>query len=135
MILEVLNPEKWFSFMSVAYPLVFGEHRNPSDEKVDFVLITKNEEKVHGFVTCKIMDSETVYWQFGGAMLGTKGTLAVINSYLMFINYCREKYKRITTRIENNNIPMIRLALKCGFLVQGVWIFKGKTYLECCLEF
>lgn len=122
--------------MKPAYINVFGCHRDPEIEKIDFALICLNEKQDYlGFITCKEMDAESVYWQFGGAFEETKNTIRVLPAYRMFIEWCSGKYKRITTRIENTNLAMIKLALKCGFLINGTWNFKNKIYLELCLEF
>lgn len=121
-------------FANNSYTQSFGQNRDISLERIDFALIAVNENPV-GFVTCIEMDAETIYWQFGGAFDEIKRSLMVLTYYVSFINYCKERYKRITTRVENTNISMIRMALACGFLIQGTWNNRNKIYLELCLEF
>lgn len=136
MIIDKLTEAEWKnSYMKNMYDSAFGEIRKVEIEKCDFVLIAKNSEfKPVGFVTCHEMDSETLYWQFGGASKEIKNTFHVLNHYINFIKWSISRYKRITTRIENTNTAMLKIAIKCGFIIYGIWNFKNTVYLELCYE-
>ena len=135
MIVEKMSSKDWIDCMDSMYASVFDDVRPLSLERCDFVLIAKdNELDPVGFITCHEMDSETIYWQFGGALKKVKNSIHVMSHYVHFITWCTGKYKRITTRIENDNLPMLKMALKCGFLIQGVWNMKNKIYVEQCFE-
>ncbi len=136
MIIERISLKEWKEkYMQDMYLASFSGERSKEIEVCDFVLIAKDiDQNAVGFITCHDMDSETVYWQLGGALPNVKNTVRVMSHYIHFITWCLGKYKRITTRIENTNLPMLKMALKCGFLIQGTWNFKNKIYLELCYE-
>ena len=52
-----------------------------------------------------------------------------------FVEWCKPRYKRITTLIENKNTVMLKMAMKVGFRVIGVRNFQGSILLEHLLEF
>lgn len=132
---ERLSREEWVNGRSMrAHALSFGEYRSSALERIDFALIVSAREVPRGYVQCIEMDSETVYWQIGGAFAGEHGSHVIVPCYLAMIDWCLERYKRITTRIENTNIRMLHLAMKVGFLVVGTWNFQGKIYLELLNE-
>lgn len=133
---EKISLDHWKEhYMQYMYIDAFSHSKSSDLEKCDFVLLCKDyKNEVVGFVTCHEMDSETLYWQFGGASKKVKNTINVSSHYVSFINWSLERYQRVTTRIENTNTSMLRIALKCGFLIYGVWNFKNKIYLELCNE-
>ncbi len=112
----------------------FGVSRSRHLDRIDFALIAMKDEKPAGYVTCLEMDADTIYWQIGGAFADAKKTGVVVPCYLAMIDWCLDRYHRITTRIENTNQAMLRLAMKVGFLIVGTWNFKGTIYLELLLE-
>lgn len=112
----------------------FGEFRPKELERIDFALVATDGPEPKGFVTCKEMDSETLYWQYGGAFSGTQNTFAVAPCYFEMIKWCLDRYQRVTTRIENTNIAMLKLAFKVGFLVIGTRVFNNQIFLELLLE-
>lgn len=136
MIIHQVSTLEWKDgIMKDMYENVFGEYRQENLEKCDFVLICRDDDlEAVGFITCHEMDGETLYWQHGGAAKKIKNSIHVSSHYVHFIKWSIERYKRITTRIENTNTAMLRLALKCGFLIYGIWNFKNKIYLELCYE-
>lgn len=129
--------EDWISHLAEgSHLLAFGEKRPTSLERIDYALILVDDKnEIAAFITCKEMDSETVYWQYGGAMPQYKETIYSVKGYELLLNWARDHYNRIHTRIENRNLPMLRMALKLGFLVTGTMTFKNKIYLELANEF
>lgn len=132
-----IQKEDWVQFLAESsYFLAFGEKREAALERIDFALLmTDEKDEVAAFITCKEMDSETLYWQYGGAMPQYKGTIYSVRGYELFMKWAQERYKRISTRIENWNLPMLRMALKLGFVVTGTTTFKNRIYLELFNEF
>lgn len=131
---ERIDSDKWLTDSETAHKLAFGAYRSRELDRIDFALITMKDSRPAGYVTCLEMDSETVYWQIGGAFPDAKNTGVVVPCYLAMIDWCLDRYQRITTRIENTNTAMLRLAMKVGFLIVGTWNFKGSIYLELLLE-
>lgn len=131
-----ISYDEWEKYLARdSYLISFGVHRNPSLDRIDFALLAADDEnKLSGFITCKEMDAETVYFQYGGSMPNYEKTLNVFSGYMSFVHWTKERYKRITTRIENTNLPMLKLAMKAGFLVIGSFNFNGKIFLELIRE-
>ena len=131
-----LTPQQWYFFAEDAQKVSFQARRDAHLDRIDYALLAihTDTEKVAGFLTCREHDAETVYWQFGGAMPGTLGTVGTYRAYQMGVAYARERYKRITTLIENTNTPMLRLAMKAGFRIVGTQTRAGVILVSHCLE-
>lgn len=135
---SVIDHKNWLdgNHMIACYDQVFNEVRPRELEKCDFAFVIYKDEKPTSFITCIELDGETLYWQFGGAFDEVKKTIHVALSYKAAIQHAKDMgYKRITTRIENTNFEMLRLAMKYGFLIVGTWNFKGHVFLELLNEF
>lgn len=132
-----LSQEQWVEHLAEsAHFLAFGTNRPGDIERIDFALLMVDEnDSASAYITCKEMDSETLYWQYGGAMPKYKETIYAYQGYALFIGWAFDHYKRVFTRIENTNLAMLKLALKLGFVVTGTNTFKGKIYLELLNEF
>lgn len=138
-VVDVLSALDWSQYAKTAHAVVFGTLFPPEKQRIDHVLVAREGDKLMGYVTCREMDSETIYWQYGGAFPGTKDTLSAWRGYQAMVDLCKGSvYKRITTLIENDNSPMLKMAMKVGFKIQGVrtHLTPEKTYilLEHVLE-
>lgn len=129
-----LSPEEWKLDSESAHSLSFGEIRSKELERITFALLALKEDIPIGYVQCIEMDAESIYWQFGGIFPEAKKKVEAVAAYLAGIDWCLSRYKRITSRIENVNIPMLKLAMKMGFLVVGTRVANGKIYLEVLKE-
>jgi len=120
-----------------AHKIAFGKVRPARIERIDYALLAVDSEteKPMGYVTCREHDAETVYWQFGGAFPGTKGSGQTFEGCTKLMEWCEGRYKRITGRVENTNLPALHLALKLGFLINGVQHASGTVLLELVKEF
>lgn len=127
--------EEWKQFSEKAHLVCFGAHKPAEWDRIDFALMVRSDEAPLGYVTCRETSADSVYWQFGGAFPSSRGTVLSWLSYNEFVNYCRGKYRSITTMIENVNTPMLRMAMKVGFLIIGSRAIGGRIYLEHLLEF
>lgn len=127
----------WKANMSKdSHVVAFGEYRPPDIDRSDFVIIAIDQlDKYSGYITCKEMDSKSLYWQFGGPMPNYRGTIHVINILHSAMHWCRERYSRINTKVESTNLAMIKMHMKVGFLITGSTIFDGKVFLEMAQEF
>lgn len=130
-----LTPKEWSEFSEMAHLIVFNEKRSKSMDRVDFALIVENEKGVPlTYATCKELDSETVYMQYGGAFPSSEKTTLVFKCYDLMINFLMLSYKRIGTMIENKNKPMLKLAMKKNFIIVGMRNFHNSVLLEHMLE-
>lgn len=131
---EVVKPHDWAAITNLLHHCVFGSHLKPDQERISFALLGRKDDEVLGFVTCLETDSNTLYWKFGGTVPGARQTSMSWLLYQRFVNLCKEKYERITTLIENDNITMLKMAMKVGFRIIGVRIYNGQILLEHLLE-
>lgn len=128
------SKEEWKPVSETAHLLCFGTKKPESLDRIDFALVVGTETPA-GYLTCREQDADTLYWQFGGAFPGTRNSSMTWKGYQAFVEWCKPKYKRITTLIENDNTVMLKMAMKIGFRIQGVRVFKGQVLVEHLLEF
>ena len=136
---EKICNEAWRVISQNAHALCFNERRDPEMDRIDFALlnvkIEKDEKTPLNYCTVKELDSESVYWQYGGAFPNTKGTPISLHSYKRNADWCfAQGYKRITTYIQNINTAMLKVAIHIGFIPIGVRYFKGEIFVELLLE-
>jgi hypothetical protein len=113
----------------------FGEKRSGVLNRHHFAVGGYVNEDLGGWITCLEMDSETCYIQYGGSLPNFSKSIHVVAGYCKMINLLREKYERAWTRIENTNIPMLKMAMALGFLITGTYNFNNKIYLELTNNF
>lgn len=133
-----LTKEAWELLSESAHLVVFGEKRKAESERVDFALIVDDvhEQVPLMYATCKELDSETLYLQYGGAFPGTKDTISVVKCFEEILKWAQNfGYLRVSFRVENDNHPMLKLAMRCGFKIVGLRAFKDSVLLEHLKEF
>ncbi len=131
---EYFDKKAWELYSENAHKIAFQERKPASNDRIDFALMAIKEGTPMGYMTCRELEADTLYWQFGGAFPGTKGTTWSWWAYLAFVDWCREKYKRVTTIIENTNLPMLKMAMKVGFRINGTRFYAGSILVELVLE-
>lgn len=136
-LLQKLNAEEWKVFSEDAHRACFSEVRSASIERIDFALLAHDPTSrgVLGYVTVRELDSESVYWQYGGAFENIEKGVLVYRIYKEFIEFTGKHYKRVTTLVENTNLAYLKLAMKFGFRIIGVRVFKGTILVELLLDF
>lgn len=132
---KVFTREEWAVFSEDAHKICFNELKPASFDRIDFALLCVDSGKPCAYVTCRELDPDTVYFQFGGAFPETRGTLSSWKCYEKVTDFARTKYRRITTLIENNNVVMLKFAMKMGYRIIGIRNFGGSILLEHVLEF
>ena len=130
-----ISKREWQKLAYNAHLVCFDEIRDSAMDRIDYALLNVRGKTPLNYCTVRELDSESCYWQYGGAFPNTKGTVQSYESYRRNAEWCfRQGYKRITTYIENTNLPMIRIALKVGFKIIGTRTFKGSVLVEFLLE-
>jgi hypothetical protein len=131
-----VSHKDWIKVSEEAMVASFGARRSRELERFDFALAAIDKGgNLSGFITCIEMDAETLYWQFGGTFSNYTRSIAVFAGYRDFLKWAEARYKRVTTRIENKNLSMLKLALAAGFIVVGTYYANQKLYLELTNEF
>lgn len=122
----------WKMISKEAHLVTFGEYRENLD-RIDFALMCSWEGRMGGYITVKEMDAETAYVQHGGVFPTFAKSVYVLGGYKKLLSTLKRDYKIVWTRVENKNIPMLKLALSQGFVVNGTSLVKDKLYLELIL--
>lgn len=134
---SVVKKEDWLDSwqMHRCYAQVFHGERSSQIERPSFAFLCTEDERIKAFITCVEMDSETLYWQFGGAFDQIKGTLKVKKALMSCLAESRVLgFKRVRFMVENGNVSMIKLALHCGFLICGTYFAKETIFVEFVTE-
>lgn len=143
-IVEKLTPAQWAPLSENAHLVVFGRHKPASLDRIDFALLARKESKtidygmrqnLLAYVTCRELDADTLYWQFGGSFPGTLGTVSSKTCMEAFLAWSREHYKRVSFLVENTNAPMLKMGLFFGFKIVGIRTFEGSVLVEHLKEF
>lgn len=132
---ERIPADAWKAMSEDAHKVAFGTIRDASQERIDFALLVKRGHQLMGYVTCKELDGRSLYWQFGGAFPGTKESSLTYSGYQAFIDWTKQHYDRVSTLVENDNIVMLKMAMKVGYRIVGIRNFKGHILCEMLLEF
>jgi len=132
-----LRPDEWATLSEDAHLAMFSERRPGYIDRIDFALLATEDDNrgIVGYVTVRELDADGIYWQYGGAFPSIKTSTTVLGVYRQFVEYCKARYKRITTLVENTNIAYLKLAMKVGFRIIGVRVFKGSVLVELLLDF
>lgn len=134
--IERYEKDTWKELAESAHQICFEEKRSINLDRVDFALFAITHSGIPAaYVTCRETDSESLYWQYGGAFPSVKGTVGSYNAYTGFYNWTKERYKRVNTLIENKNSKMLKMAASVGFIITGIKNFNGTVLLEHSVEF
>lgn len=118
-----------------AHKIAFGELRPAAQNTFDFALVVADEDQVFAYATIIEMDAETAYMQHGGAMPNVKGTTGSKKAYAGMIAWLKARYKRITTRIENKNVAMLKFAMSEGLLINGCDLYRSSVFVHLAWGF
>jgi len=130
-----ISGDEWRLMAASAHLVCFNEKIEPDFNNIDFALLNVRGDAPLNYCTVRELDKESCYWQYGGAFPSSKGTVQSYLSYKRNAEWCLANgYKRVTTYIENTNLPMIKIALKVGFKIIGTRMFKGSVLVEFLLE-
>lgn len=131
-----IEKEEWSQLSEKAHKAVFKETKPVDMDRIDFALVCENEFEIPmTYITCRENDKDTIYFQYGGAFPGTKDTMHSFRAMQMSVRWCKERYKRIHFYVENTNKPMLKMAMKVGFLITGIRNYKNHILIEHLLEF
>jgi len=131
--IKVISPETWKECSEKVHSIVHQTHRHPEFERIDYVLVSNDNTDTYGYITVKEWDKDSVYWDFGGS-IPTASSVKVYNALMEAINFTFEKHKKITMHTYNENIPMLKLAMKAGFRIIGIKSIENNIFCELELE-
>lgn len=123
------SPEKWVELSERAHLIVFNETKKPDQERIDFALLVESSQGLPmQYCTCRELDKESLYIQYGGSFPGTKGTPQSLRCFQKILEWAEHyaAYKRISFLVENTNEAMLKMGMHCGFLITGTRYYKDK---------
>lgn len=133
--LEKLSPKDWSLLSESVHKYSFGVDRLPEMDRVSYALLVKKDTELAGYSTVIELDKESAYMQHGGNFPETEKKVLTLRTYLMMVNYLKENYKNVSTRILNSNRSMLKLAWAGGFIITGCEVNKtGQLFLVLDLE-
>ncbi len=135
--LDKVEGSTWEQYCAAhAHQAVFGERLPPEYDRIDFALMALDVEtsKAVGYITVREFDAESAYLKHGGAFPPIKGTIFSYSAFRLCLSWLVERYKRITTLVENTNRTYLKMALSAGFRVIGIRNFQGLILLELFME-
>jgi hypothetical protein len=129
--------EKWAELSEKAHLIVFNEIKKPEMERIDFALLVESSGGMPlQYATCRELDSESLYFQYGGSFPGTKGSPQSLRCMEKLLEWAEfAGFRRIAFLVENTNQAMLKLAMRCDFLITGMRNHKGIILLEHVKEF
>lgn len=127
-----IDKSDWLRLAESAHAIAFNDFRPADFDRIDFALIVEHEETFEplGYMVCREHDAKTLYLQFGGAFRGARSTSLSYKGYVCALDWCKARYERIITKIDNKNSVMLKFAAKAGFLIVGVNNYNGTILLE-----
>lgn len=131
MVIKIYSKKEWLEYSSQFHDVVFNNPEFKEIENIDFSLVAFDGDEALGFATIRVLDKFHAYMQYGGAV---KKGYKILSAYLKMIELLKGSFLNITTLIENTNHPMIKLAMKAGFNINGIRIKSGNIYLEHLIE-
>lgn len=129
-----LNAKEWADIAESTLKYSMGLDWPGSKTRATSALLVQNPEtrEPMGYMSLVEFDSESVYLQHGGNFPASQGFMT-LKTYLMMVDHVKAKYKFLSTRIFNQNIPMLKLAFQAGFRITGTQVDHwGDLY--CVLE-
>lgn len=135
--LRQLNPKDWKHLSENAHMAGFQEVKDREKERIDYALLAIHEEanSVAAYVTCKELDSENLYFQYGASVGDYRGSHIAGDSWCSFLEWTSHRYKRVSMLIENDNDKMLKMAFRSGLRVYGIRFFKKWILLEHAITF
>lgn len=132
---ELVSKEDWRKMSQAAHKYSFGNTRSADMDRIDYALVIKKDDELCCYATIIEIDKESAYMQHGGNFRPAEGSVITLRGYLMMLNYLKENYKHVSTRIFNKNKAMLKLAWAGGFTIVGCEVNKvGELYLVLDLE-
>jgi hypothetical protein len=130
-----ISQDRWRELESSAHLSVFGELLPPEYDRVDFALLAveKTQNQPVAYLTARELDAESVYLKYGGAFPPIKSTVNSVFIYREMMQWLQERYRRITTLVENTNTVYLKMALTVGFRPIGIRQFKNSLLVELFL--
>lgn len=130
-----ISKENWATFSEGAHRVVFEKEKPAYFDRIDYGLIAvTGDDIMAGYVTVREVDHETVYWQFGGGFPWAQKSILMAKAYDALLAHQAGRSKRMTTFIENVNVPMLKLALSRGLKICGLRLTRETTLVEFVKE-
>lgn len=130
-----LSIEEWKPLAEQAHLVVFSTLYPSEHQRFDGVLLATDEfDTMLAYVSFREFSYDVVYWQYGGAFPGIKGGIHSFNVYQEFLKTHFQKYRVVTTLIENTNVAMLKFAMKVGFRITGIRCVGESVLLEHTIE-
>lgn len=129
---RIVDKENWSRMSENAHLAAFDKIKPVEMERIDFaiLIVDSDEDRVISYATAREFDSETLYLAYGGVFRDARETSLSMKAYHLGIEWVKNHYKRITTLIENENVVMLKMAMKEDLRVRGTRYYAGLILVE-----
>ncbi len=118
-----------YSEIKSVYPELFKEIFKEDTKQIPrYVYIGFLDERYVGMVSMYLHNTDSAYIQYAGFDDGIGKNYRPI-LFKKVVNFVHQDYKNIICRIENTNIPALKVALNTGFKIIGIR-YDGVLYVE-----
>jgi len=126
--LRIINPIDWKLISRGIHSLVFNENRLCED-RIDYAILMVKNGEAAGYATVIETDSETAYLQYGGALPEFRGSALAYRGLVKIIDYLKQKYKHIYTKVHNENTVFLKMCLNIGYKIVGTVMLRNQNNL------
>lgn len=127
----ILEQKEWKKFSEAAHAVCFKEKRPVEFDRYDYAIVAENDKGVPvAYMTVRELDGDSCYMKHGGVFPIIKDTTSAYLAYEKALLFLKNKYKNISTLVENTNTVMAKFSMKAGLRVTGVRNFKNSILVE-----
>lgn len=122
-----VNPynTEWLQVYKDLFLSTFGELRSHHSPDIVYLI---TEEGRAGFAECFINNQNEIHIKYGGTIKGLHGRAENVRAFSALVDYIHgDGFGNIRMDVENDNLPMLKLALASGFRIIGCRIATDKT--------
>lgn len=126
-----IEKEDWKLLSKDSHVTVFKEEWDPEKERIDYALVTTDiDNQLIQYSTIRELDADTGYLQYGGSFPSYRGSVAAYRSFQAILRWLQAQYRYVSFLTENTNFPMLKFAIREGFVIVGMRVFKNHIMLE-----
>ncbi len=128
-----LKKEEWIRFSQDARLCVFDEIIDADQERLDFALIIADADtnKPIQYACFTEGDKYTLYLSYGGTFPPYRNTIYSFKAFLHMLEYLKKRgYTDLNFHTRNDNVSMLKFAMKTNFKIVGIKMIGTKIFLE-----
>lgn len=122
MIAVVVSPKDFLEKYGANHHEMFPDKAELDVANADGVILVEKQGSVIAYSTFKDLGDESVYLAFGGSFKESRGSFSIVTAFNKILETIFEVKKEIFFNVKNTNFPMLKLAWKFGFIINGLHV-------------